>query len=1076
MQKYFRVYKSSAGSGKTYTLVKEYLKIVLINPSKVRNILAITFTNASAAEMKSRIISELGGIISLAGNNPNPKSRDLLNSIIRELHHESNAQVSGSLLISNASIVLSDILHKYSDFSISTIDSFAHRIVRTFAHDLGATSSFETELDTKNFLAKAVDLLISRSKAGEAKTDALREYLILQFDEELSIRIEDTLTKFAGTLFDEKTKPFLNQLRQFNLATINRKQKEVQARIAEIEQKVYNQANRAILAIHNAGLDQDAFLSKSKGIYGYFSNLKPGNISQSITPGLNVLKTINEGRWYPEKLPQNKKDVVDRLTGLLTEAYFAITGESGEVLQEYGMLLVIRQYLLPAGLLAEIHSTLDELKAGENILFISDFNQMISDAIAGEPVPYIYERLGEKFSHFMIDEFQDTSIVQWHNLLPLIDNGLATGNVSLVVGDAKQAIYRWRNGDVAQFANLPEISHTSQNATLQRFAEALSRCYQENSLDTNFRTRKNIVDFNNGFFSSFHEFLKEPLRKIYKNPNQKNKEGFNGGYVEVSFLAPSTDSDSSYDEATAIQVLEITRRLLQAGHSYSDIAIICRAKAKGSFLARYLLEAGIPVVSPESLLIKQAPEVVFVVALLKLLANRQDSIAAVECLNYLAWLMEGDDPNIVRQVLEQANTDAHWKHGQPVDWCRAIDILMEKSGRTFRLSQLGHQNLTYICNNIIQSFFAEQTPSAFVLFFMDVAFEFSQKHHPSLWDFLQWYEENGEKLSIALPQGINAVQITTIHKSKGLEFPVVIHPFFSLASNKLEVNQQWITPELQSLEGLPPLLVQISKKKMAGTSLECLYEEELNRSILDRMNLAYVAFTRAKEKLFVLAKQASPNKENELSVNNLLLQFVESFEGIEQSGSCFRFGSFDQKEANSVEAKKTQDYGIRRLYAGSPNLSVHAAAYQSEGKKASDSGRQRGKMLHKAMERISSIHSIIPVVDAMVAKGELSASEADPLKNNLTTLIQKPGVAECFSENTSIKRESGLFDTDGNFLRPDRVAFFADKTVVMDFKTGQSVPEHKAQIERYGSLLQQMGYPNVLKMLIYLDSGIVENV
>jgi len=1076
MQKYFRVYKSSAGSGKTYTLVKEYLKIVLLTPSKVRNILAITFTNASASEMKSRIISELSGIISLAGDNPNPKSRDLLNRIVTELHNESNAQVSDSLLIQNASLVLSDILHKYSDFSISTIDSFAHRIVRTFAHDLGATNSFETELDTKNFLAKAVDLLISRSQAGDAKTDALRTYLILQFDQERSLRIEDILTHLAGTLFDEKTKPFLNKLRQFDITIINRKQKEVQARIAEIEQNVRNEARRAITAIHNAGLDQDAFSQKKTGIYGYFSNLESGNISQKISPGQNVLKTIEEGKWYPEKLPQVKKDAVDSLTGLLTAAYHAITGQKGEVLQEYRMLLFIRQYLLPAGLLAEIHAGLDELKAGENILFISDFNQMISDAIAGEPVPYIYERLGEKFSHFMIDEFQDTSVMQWHNLLPLIDNGLATGNVSLVVGDAKQAIYRWRNGDVTQFADLPELSHAGQNATLQRFRDALSRYYQENSLDTNFRTLKNIVDFNNGFFSLFHKHLKMPLNKIYENPVQKNKEGYNGGYVEVSFLEPSIDSDSSYDQETAIQVLEIIGRLLEAGHSYRDIAIICRSNSKGSFLARYLLEAGIPVVSPESLLIKQAPEVVFIVALLKLLANRQDAIAAAECLNYLAELMGGDNPDTVRQVFELANTDAHWQQGQPADWCRAVDVLMEKSGRTFRLSQLGHQNLTYICNNIIQSFFADQDPSAFVLFFMDVVFEFSQKHHPSLWDFLQWYDEYGAKLSIALPQGIHAVQVTSIHKSKGLEFPVVIHPFFSLSANKLEVNQQWITPELQSIEDLPPMLVQISKESMVGTSIECLYHEELNRSILDRMNLAYVAFTRAKEKLFVLAKQGSSKNGIDLSVNDLLQKFVGSFEGMEQTDSCYRFGSFGQKEANAAEAIKPQTHSMSRLYAGAPNLSVHARAYHPVGEIASGSGRQRGKLLHKAMERIVGIDSVVPVVDAMVAKGELRVSEADTLKNNLTALIQKPEIAEFFNENVSIKRESGLFDTEGNFLRPDRVAFLAEKTVVMDFKTGQPAPEHKAQIARYGSLLQQMGYPNVLKMLIYLDSGVVENV
>ncbi|HAJ99804.1 MAG TPA: hypothetical protein DCM62_07250 [Bacteroidales bacterium] len=1072
MGKKFKVYKSSAGSGKTYTLVKEYLKIVLIHPQRVRNILAITFTNAAAAEMKSRIIGELEGITTLSGSAPSEKSRILLNKILDELNKESSQEFAEELLVKNAAIVLTEILHNYSDFAISTIDSFVHRVVRAFAYDMGARSNFETELEANNLLKKAIDTMLSNLKKGDKTTDALSRYLVYQYDMGSSLNIEKTLQNLGSTLFDEQTRPHLDKLGEFSVSNILTLQDQIHKRLSEIERMAQTKASEALRLIHDSGLSQDVFYKKSTGIYGYFKNLSEGRIAEKLLPSKTVISTINEGKWYAASTAPLVKAAVDGIAYHLSDSYFVIAGRNQEVLQEYGMLVLARKFLLPVGLLGNIKQTLEELKNQKNVLFLSDFNQMIADSIRGEPVPYIYERLGERYSNFMIDEFQDTSVLQWHNLLPLIINGLATNNITLLVGDAKQAIYRWRNGDVAQFANLPALSFNEENSAVYRpYQDALERNYSGDPLETNFRTRKVIVEFNNGLFVSCAQLLQDPFKAIYLAAEQKHKPDSHGGYVEVAFLEKSNFEEKTFEEQMVWKVLATINRLVAAGHSYGDIAILCRSNNKGSFLARHLLDANIPVVSKESLLLGQSSEVIFFMALLRLLVNRYDTIAALDALYFVnAYCGIPEESSIHHKFVwakEQAKDDNRATH----DWLRAFDAYMESIGHTFRLENLRAMHLNAICQFVSEAFFVQNPPSTFVLFFQDVVFNFYQKHTPSVREFLYWWDEFGQKESIALPQGINAVQIATIHKSKGLEFPVVILPFFSLSGSTTERKQLWVAPNLPSIPDMPPVLVGISKKNLEETPFESEYVNEKNSSMLDRVNLAYVACTRAKDKLFVFAEEVSQN-QSESNFNKVLYEYVKNTGMAYHEGNSFSYGTFENAAGlQSKEGYKHGMFEISKMYAGVPQLITTQPGVLTNREGALNKAQKRGMLLHKVLEKIATIDDVLPIVDSLIANAELQETDAREFKDNLHALLNDPLLAPCFSPKAKIKRESELFDSKGNMVRPDRVVFFPDRTVVIDYKTGEPAESHRLQMAIYSGLLAQMGYTQVQSMLVYIDSG-----
>ncbi|MCD4746178.1 MAG: UvrD-helicase domain-containing protein, partial [Bacteroidales bacterium] len=614
------VYKSSAGSGKTFTLVKEYLKIVLSEPDKFRNILAITFTNKAANEMKERIISYLE---ELSINNSDSNTiKYLLPDLIKETGLE-------HIIISQrAEKVLELILHNYSDFAISTIDSFVHKIIRTFARDLHIPLNFEVELDTDDLISKSTDLLISNVGNDEKLTKTLIRFIETKTDNEQSWHIENDIQQFAKSLLNEDGYIYIEKLRKLSLddfSGINRKINEV---IKKFENNLKDIAISANNLIKEKNIPHSAFYQGRSGINKYFEYIV-NNRFDKLEPNSHVNKTIEEDKWYGGKADYTEKQAIDSIKTNLIECFHNIQDILAEHYEQYIVFKLLNRNIYPIAVLNEIEKVINEIKAQNNIVHISEFNKKIADIVLNEPVPFIYERLGEKYKYFLIDEFQDTSVLQWQNLLPLIDNSLAENNFNMIVGDGKQAIYRWRNGEVEQLAKLPEIFKKNDNPFINEREQNLIRNYKSKNLNSNYRSEAEIVNFNNKFFSEIVNIIPETYRTIYDNQKQEFDVENKGGMVQIEFIDKNI-TEIPYDELNFIKIKETIEDLVRDNFFWKDIAILCRNNKNASKIARYLLMNEIDVISSESLLLSSSPEVNFIVAMIRFIFDPSDDISKTE--------------------------------------------------------------------------------------------------------------------------------------------------------------------------------------------------------------------------------------------------------------------------------------------------------------------------------------------------------------------------------------------------------------------------------------------------------------
>jgi ATP-dependent exoDNAse (exonuclease V) beta subunit len=1078
MQKAFQIYKSSAGSGKTYTLVKEYLKIVLQQPLKVNNILAITFTNAAAAEMKSRILDDLAAISNLA-KKPDPKAQKFIEDIYNEIICQGQAEKTPSLeeLINNAARVLRYILHNYSDFSVSTIDSFVHRIIRTFAFDLDLPLNFEVELDADILLEQAVDLLISRAGHDQDLTRVLVAFIEKQTDDQKDLRIESHINRLARNLLDEEGVVSVEKLSNISLEDFLEIINTIRKQISSFETLVTDLAQQAMNLIGEQDLPEMAFSRGKTGIYNYFLQLSKGLVSTKINPNSYVLTTVNEDKWCGTKASIQQKQAVELIKQSLLDYYNQIQSIREQNQEAYFMCLAVNRNIFPLAVLNETAKVLQEIKDENILLHISDFNKKIAEIVAQQPVPFIYERIGERYQHYMIDEFQDTSSLQWQNLLPLVDNSLATGHSSLVVGDGKQAIYRWRSGDVEQFAALPRVPETIRVEQRAHWEASLIRNHEIKNLGTNYRSRKTIIDFNNEFFELSRQLLNEELRDIYHEVRQHSLESRQGGYVEICFIDDDQQDECSTQELFLQRILQTINRLLEAGHALNHITILCRANREGSLIARYLLENNIKVISSESLLLNQSDEVGFICSVLSLAANNDDRIAAVGVLGYLFRKKIIDPKAGLHHYLEETGLFpcAGKNACHPL---LLLEKLIEKNGIKWKFSNVLSKNIYDACEAIIMAFFPNASPpEPFISFFMDVVFNYSEKFNLSVEDFLEWWDKEGGKFSLELPQGLDAVQVMTIHKSKGLQFPVVIYPFAQPSRTRKTKDGQWADINLECVPELSTAWVSLSEAGTMNTPFARLLEIENNRTFLDLLNLIYVAFTRPQDKLFVISSAlrrspstGMPNPE-ERSVNGMLHKFLEEKGLWDNDKNIYSIGSFGTIAASAETTQQGRDF-FNCYISSQWHSAIRLKSHQSEMGFSSEH-LKKGNLMHYIMENIKSRRDIEPVLHSMQINGLIDQQTRKLWLAKLYELLSHPDVKDYFADDIVLKLEAGIYDANGKFYRPDRVVFMKDHTAIIDYKTGERYSSHQEQMEKYANLLKSMGYPLIKKILIYLDQQLV---
>jgi ATP-dependent helicase/nuclease subunit A len=876
-----RIYKSSAGSGKTFTLVKEYLRLALSGDmSKYKHILAITFTNKAANEMKSRIISALEDLS--AGKEDSAMARTLLPVL----------KVTPQILKERAEFLLQDMLHHYSDLSVSTIDSFVHRLVRSFAYDLHISSNFEIEMDSNMLLSMAVEKLLDSAKEDEASqvTKALIDFAENNLAEGKGWNLEYALINFSRELFNEDSYKYIEQLSGFELDDFVKARDKLYAIKVDFEAKIKAPALLAFDLIQVTGLDESHFFQTRNSIYKYFLNVSTDPAGAKLEPNSYVAKTISEGKWTSGKISESDRSKVNSIKGSLTEYYNDIlkVREGGGPVYMLAKLLLKNIYAFM--LLTEIKRMLDEYKLENNILHISEFQERISHIVREQDAPIIYERIGDWYDCVLIDEFQDTSVLQWRNLLPLIENSQMKVEDSLIVGDGKQAIYRFRGGEVEQFAALPLVYKSEDDFMLQaREVAIMNYGTEELSLDKNYRSRREIIDFNNSFYDVVAAQPEFAHQHIYHGHAQQQGYEASGGYVSIDFLEKA--EDVNYTESLCYHVEALIYNVRDKGYAWSDIAILTRTNVIGSDIASYLLQQGVPVVSSESLLIGRSHEVRAIVSFLHYISDKDNLIRRTEVLYYAAPAeVSGSGAGVYTRLRG--------------DYATFEKYISELTNTTFNSDELVQNRLPELVQSLIRKFSFLNKDDSFIQFFMDEVLEYSVKNGNRINEFLDWWEVNKFKKSIIYPESMDAVRVLTIHRAKGLQYPVVIIPD---ADFKLRNTKKFLWAELQedfigNVSVFPlPVHADLEQTEYSG-----LYKKEMADSLLDIVNLLYVATTRPEERLYLISEKPALEPEKLNSITALLVRFLKA-SGLWNGFIPYEFGDDNTSKDTTKIRKETID-------------------------------------------------------------------------------------------------------------------------------------------------------------------------
>ena len=1020
-----QIYNASAGSGKTYTLVQEYLRIILHSddPYKFKSILAMTFTNKAANEMKERVISALIDL-KTPYHLKSDKQREFLEQTAK------NLMLSSELIEERSAKILNKILHQYSSFSVLTIDKFTHKIIRTFAKDLGISIDFDVELDVKSLRKNVTDLLFDSIGRNKELTRLMKRYAKDNLEQDKSWNFSRQLFEFSDLLFKEDALKSINILKNIDTKVFNKAKDNIKKEIAISENKLKSLGDQVFSILKQHQLSADDFVGKTNSVYKFFKDLSQGTIRE---PSNTLIKNYNEDKWAHSD--SSNKSVVESIQSVLSQYFKQILNWFETDYKTYNLNKEVYKNINNLSLLKYLIKIIEDIKEEENILLISDFYKKISDLIIREPIPFIYEHLGTRFEHFLLDEFQDTSRLQWINLVPLVHNSLASLNQNLIVGDGKQAIYRWRNGEVEQFTKLPdEIFNPDKIESLTEAEQTFKSLGKKYELDNNYRSAKEIIEFNNTLFSHLAQKLSPHLQYIYSDVKQKPVKKHKG-FVKALFK----DDDFGDDDQLEFTINSINQ-CLEAGFDYKDICIIVRNNSDGAITANYLSEIGIDVISPDSLFIGKDTTVKFLYHLMNALLQLKDDNYKYKALEHYAILQQVE-PSVLIQQAEK------------------IDVFTFFMRRGIILPQSSaFHNLYEFVEALIQVFDFNPTYNNFLQFFLELVHQYETLNNSNIRDFLLWFKDKGQEKSIVSPEGANAVQIMTIHKSKGLQFPVVICPFLDW---KFDVSKQTVWIEDDNFM-LPAFFVKMTKN-IKESVLNDVFTTEEGKFYLDQLNLLYVAFTRPETALFMCGKakgKVSPVKE-------WLAPFFNKSELFIVNNENYEYGELVKE--NKLNELPQNNYPLQFLkqVMNKPQLSYKSAINWDVND--IDKNRKFGTLIHQVLSKLISKNDLEETLNKLNLKGVIDNNQKKDLKNTVLELFKNTHFNSYFNKNLKVLNEKEIINEKGYKLIPDKVIFNKDSVLIVDFKTGKEALSHQKQVKEYIKLYKDMGYENVKGELFYTN-------
>jgi ATP-dependent helicase/nuclease subunit A len=1068
----FSIYRSSAGSGKTRTLAKEYLKLALqFKADYFKYILAVTFTNKASQEMKDRILSYLNDF---AKGNDN----ELASELKREL------KMDDQTFQQNSQAVQAAILHQYAQFSISTIDAFFQKVIRSFTRESGLIGDYRLEVEHDAVLEEVIDNLIDELGSNKELTEWVVDFAKENLENERAWDVRYSLIEFAREIFREEFKAIEDQV-----TTITSQPgyfKNLKSQLWQAKNlfllSVAEPAQKALKIIQEKGWTGDDFsFGKNSGLLTFFYQFAfEKNLSRfSEGPGKRIQTHFTVAANWPGKKTVHSKEIVQAAEQHLIPCIKLILDTYQEHYKAALSADMVLRNLYVFGLITDIARKLKEFKDENNVMLLADAPKFLNGVIQDSDTPFIYEKVGSFYRNYLIDEFQDTSGMQWKNFQPLIMNSLDQGYRGLVVGDVKQAIYRWRGGDL-NLLQKEIVNHIGEKRA------------DVSELDTNFRSAKEIVEFNNQLFASASAIISNATGKsisleAYSDVGQHAAKDANG-FVRISFVKPLAEEFTDEQNGTApslppqwnqlaLEQIPLTlEELQQYGVQLKDIAILVRKNDEGQRIAAQLLnyknsgkakpEYKYDVVSNESLRIDGAATVNLLLGAMRYLLNADDAIARAQLGYEFARLHEPErDLPLVFAVSNQT-------------------IFENNLPRRFAEQKLYLKKLPLIelTETLIEIFGLGNIQGELVYLqaFQDLVLDFYNRERNDLGAFLEWWEDNRHKKSVQISGDVDAVQILTIHKSKGLQFAYVIIPFCSwgLDHDNWQAPNLWVTSDKFPVHASGFLPVKYSKT-LEQTFFSSFYEEEHTKTFLDNLNLMYVAFTRAEVGLIVTAPHPDV-KASKNTVAGLLYESIERTPTLiaswDEKHEWFQFGELVRAGNKPAD---TNSYIQLNTYSAS-SWRDKLVIRQSGTTYFEDSTEQREKInygiqMHAVLSRMKYASDIQQTLDQIIREGIISGTDREALQKQLTELLSIPEVASWFSADWSVRTEVPILLPGGAENRIDRLVTKEKNAIVIDFKTGVRKKSDHDQVLDYINILRLMNFTEVKGYLLYLkEKEVVE--
>lgn len=1071
MRKPLIVYKASAGSGKTFTLATEYIKLLVVNPQNYRTILAVTFTNKATEEMKMRILSQLYGIW---------KELPDSESYTRKVQQETDLPLP--VVRERAGEALHLLLHNYNSFRVQTIDAFFQSVLRNLARELDLTANLRVGLSGDQVEEMAVDLLIDNLK----HTDAILQWLLHYIMESLS-------DNKSWSTDDEKRTSFVREIKNFGKTIFRDYYKEHRAELnkkmaeegffdhyTQVLRQIRDDAKERMLTIaatYFDTLEQEGFSvadmkSNTRGVSGYFMKIKNGVFDNSILNTTAVKAMEAPENWYKKDHPRAEE------LHLLADQVLIPMLRYAEVEREkqwklYQSAHLTLSHLNNIRLLSSIEQKVKDINNEANVFLLGNTQHLLHSLIQDSDAPFVFEKIGAQLHHIMIDEFQDTSTVQWQNFKVLMRECMShVGSENLIVGDVKQSVYRWRSGDWRL------LNHIEQ-----QFPQEMM---EVRPLQTNYRSERNIILFNNHFFSAAirqeHDALQEQntigaelLRNAYADVCQQIPDHRDSkGYVGIRLL-PAID----YRERTLELLKEHIVTLLGCGIPQNKIAILVRTNDTITLIANYFSEhlSEVSIVSDEAFRLDASVSVQLLINALFLLTHPTDSLTKANIIKSYHQDVLCDNLSDADLLIKSVHADhllpeSYIKHFEELLMLPLYE-LVEQLYMIFELHRLKDQ-------------------SAYLCAFYDCLMEFTRDNSTDIDAFIETWEQELHKKTIQSDE-LNGIRVLTIHKSKGLEFDNVLLPFCDWRLER--VDTIWCEPQEEPFSQLPVVPVDYSQK-MLGTIYEKDYQNEHLQLTVDNLNLLYVAFTRACKNLFVIGKR-NAGKTRSALIERVLPELTLDgavLDGIEDQNTDVSF-SYGMLYTDQEEKRRTTE---NVFLQSSDQIPVEMAVFgnktefrqsnksrefvETDDETAQQEYVKTGSILHYVFSTIRTTEDVPEALRQLEQEGVLYDEEITvaKLSSLLTKRFADPRVKEWFSGKWTLYNECSIIYTDEHGevceRRPDRVMSDGNRMIVIDFKFGHPRQEYQEQVREYMTLLKQMGHQQVEGYLWYVYSNQIEPV